>query len=66
MSDVSTVPVGGPDSPDGPYDVVIGEHVLDRLPAMLGPKVRRTALVAPATREAQARPVRRLLEGAGH
>ena len=62
----TTVTVGGPDSQTGPYDVVIGEHVLDRLPAMLGTRVRRTALIAPATLEAQAGPVRRLLECAGH
>ena len=65
MSDVSTVPVGGPESPDGPYDVVIGEHVLDRLPGMLGRGVRRVGVVAPPALTQQVAPVRRVLDGAG-
>ena len=65
MSDVTTVPVGGPDRPGGPYDVVIGEHVLERLPSMLGPGVRRVGVLAPPALAAQVAPVRRVLDRAG-
>ena len=36
----TTVHVGGA----SPYDVVVGHDVLDRLPTLLGPDVRRVAL----------------------
>jgi len=35
VSDPTTVTVGGPESQAGPYDVVIGEGILDRLPATI-------------------------------
>jgi 3-dehydroquinate synthase len=38
---MTTVRVAGP----APYDVVVGHGVLDRLPALLGPDVRRVALL---------------------
>ncbi len=66
MSATTTVTVGGPQSQAGPYDVVIGEEVLDRLPAMLGPGVRRTALLAPPALADHVLPVRRLLDDAGY
>jgi len=66
MTDPTTVTVGGPESQAGPYDVVIGEGVLDRLPGMLGSKVRRVAVVAPPTLAEQGQPVRRLLDEAGY
>jgi 3-dehydroquinate synthase len=40
MSDRTRLHVGGA----SPYDVVVGHEVLDELPAMLGPDVRRVAL----------------------
>ena len=63
---VTTVTVGGPQSQAGPYDFVIGEQVLDRLPQLLGTAVRRAALLAPATLDARTAPVRDLLEAAGY
>ena len=41
MSDRTRLHVGGA----SPYDVVVGHHVLDELPALLGPDVRRVALL---------------------
>jgi 3-dehydroquinate synthase len=61
-----TVTVGGPESQAGPYDVVIGEGVLDRLPGVLGTKVRRVALVAPPTLSQHSGPVRHILDEAGY
>ena len=42
MSDRTRLHVGGA----SPYDVVVGHGVLDELPAMLGPDVRRVARAA--------------------
>ncbi len=66
MSEATTVTVGGPGSQAGPYEVVIGEAVLDRLPGMLGAGVRRAALVSPAALEQRAEPVRQVLTDAGY
>jgi 3-dehydroquinate synthase len=44
-----------------PYDVVVGDDLLDRLPAALGDGVARVAVVAPVDLEAVAAPVRDLL-----
>ena len=41
MSDRTRLHVGGA----SPYDVVVGHDVLDELPALLGPEVRRVALL---------------------
>ena len=41
MSDRTRVHVGGA----SPYDVVVGHDLLDELPALLGPDVRRVALL---------------------
>ncbi len=41
MSDDTVLHVGGA----SPYDVVIGRHLLDRLPGILGPDVRRVAVL---------------------
>jgi 3-dehydroquinate synthase len=45
MSERTRLHVGGA----SPYDVVVGQSVLDELPAMLGPAVRRVALCHPAS-----------------
>jgi 3-dehydroquinate synthase len=45
MSERTRLHVGGA----SPYDVVVGHAVLDELPAMLGPDVRRVAVCHPAT-----------------
>jgi 3-dehydroquinate synthase len=42
----STLRLGGPQAADG-YDVVVGDDLLDRLPAMLGSAVRRVAVIHP-------------------
>ena len=46
MTPATTLRLGGPDAADG-YDVVIGEDLLDELPALLGPGVRRVAVIHP-------------------
>jgi len=66
VSDPTTIQIGGPESQAGPYDVVIGQGVLDRLPGMLDGAVRRVAVVAPPTLSEHARPVRRILDEAGY
>ena len=43
MSDLSTLPVRGA----SPYDVLVGTGLLGELPAMLGPKVQRVAVIHP-------------------
>jgi 3-dehydroquinate synthase len=43
MSDLTRVHVGGA----SPYDVVVGEGLLAELPGMLGPDVRRVAVIHP-------------------
>jgi 3-dehydroquinate synthase len=59
-----TVGVGGPGQP-APYDVVIGTGVLDALPEMLGPGVRRVLLVHPRALREVAGDLRRDLERQG-
>jgi 3-dehydroquinate synthase len=44
-----------------PYDVVVGDDLLDRLPAVLGDGVARVALVAPVDLDSLAAPVREAL-----
>ncbi|NUR62683.1 MAG: 3-dehydroquinate synthase [Catenulispora sp.] len=48
------IKVGG----DAPYDVVVGHGLLDELPAMLGPKAARVAIVHPRALAATAEAVR--------
>jgi 3-dehydroquinate synthase len=47
------------------YDVVVGHRVLDRLPGMLGPQVRRVAVVHPVPLAERAELVRVWLEAGG-
>jgi 3-dehydroquinate synthase len=47
MTEPTTLHLGGPGIAAGPYDVVVGEGLLDRLPGLLGESVRRVAVVAP-------------------
>jgi 3-dehydroquinate synthase len=46
---------------DAPYDVVVGDDLLNRLPVILGDDVSRVALVAPVELESLAAPVRDVL-----
>jgi 3-dehydroquinate synthase len=46
---------------DAAYDVVVGDDLLDRLPALLGDQVVRVAVVAPVDLDHLAAPVRDLL-----
>jgi len=43
-SDATTLHLGGPGVAAGPYDVVVGEELLERLPGMLGDRVSRVAV----------------------
>jgi 3-dehydroquinate synthase len=47
MTEPTTLHLGGPGIAAGPYDVVVGEGLLDRLPGLLGESVRRVAVIAP-------------------
>ncbi len=46
MSESTTLRLDGPGA-TAPYDVVVGERLLDRLPGLLGEKVRRVAVLHP-------------------
>jgi 3-dehydroquinate synthase len=62
MSERTRLHVGGA----SPYDVVVGHDVLDELTTMLGPDVRRVAVVHPGTLgELADRVVDRILDGLG-
>ena len=50
--------------PDG-YDVVVGHGVLDRLPALLGDRVRRVAVIHPVALRDRAQQLRAALHGIG-
>jgi 3-dehydroquinate synthase len=51
---------------DKPYDVVIGRHLLDELPGMLGRDVRRVLVMHPASLEATGEAVREDLAAQGY
>lgn len=61
MSDVTRIEVGG----DRPYPVLVGEHLLGELPALLGEGVRRVLVVHPGALAASAEQVRSDLEEQG-
>jgi len=61
VSDPVVVPVAG----ERPYDVVIGDHLLGRLPTMLGPKVQRVAVIHPRALSTSGEAVREDLVGGG-
>ncbi len=61
----TTLRLGGPDSQAGPYDVVVGEDLVGRLPVMLGETVRRVAVIHPVTLADRGEHVRGLLAAAG-
>ncbi|KWX00705.1 3-dehydroquinate synthase [Carbonactinospora thermoautotrophica] len=54
--------VGG----DSPYDVVIGTHLLDELPGLLGERVQRVAIIHPRALRVTAEAVRADLAGQGY
>jgi 3-dehydroquinate synthase len=62
----TTLSLGGPGSQAGPYDVVVGEDLLDRLPGLLGPGVRRVAVVHPRALADRGEGVRAALQAAGY
>ena len=47
MADPSTLHLGAGGNDAGGYDVVVGHGVLDRVPALLGTRVRRVAVIHP-------------------
>ncbi len=62
MSDEPTrIRVGG----ESPYDVVVGDGLLDRLPELLGPAVRRVAVVHPRALRVTGAAVLEALAGQG-
>ena len=62
MSDRTRLHVGGA----SPYDVVVGHDVLDELPALLGPDVRRVALLHDGDLAGLSAPVRAALRDGGY
>ncbi|MDN3482030.1 3-dehydroquinate synthase [Arthrobacter sp. APC 3897] len=63
-SDPTVIPVTG-ESPASNYDVVIGNGLLDRLPAMLGERVRRVLVIHPRALRATGDTVRDELAATG-
>ncbi|MGC5047837.1 3-dehydroquinate synthase [Micrococcus porci] len=65
--DVTVIPVaGGPENrAGGGYDVVVGRGLLGRLPAVLGPQVRRVLVIHPRALRATGDVVKNDLEAAG-
>jgi len=61
MSDLSTLPVRGA----SPYDVLVGTGLLGELPAMLGPKVQRVAVIHPHALAATGEAIREDLAAQG-
>ncbi len=65
MSDATTLRLDGPGAA-APYDVVVGEGLLDRLPGLLGEKVRRVAVLHPSAMAPLGERVRASLAGVGY
>jgi 3-dehydroquinate synthase len=65
VTDATTIRLEGPDT-TAPYDVVVGERLLDRLPGMLGDRVRRVAVLHPVALSAVGERVRASLAAAGY
>lgn len=64
--DLTRLHVGGPGSDAGPYDVVIGTGLLGELPAMLGPGVKRVAVIHPRALATTGEAVRQDLADQGY
>ncbi|CAM3613684.1 3-dehydroquinate synthase [Micrococcus flavus] len=66
-ADVTVIPVSGGSAAEasGGYDVVVGRGLLARLPAMLGPHVRRVLVIHPRALRATGDVVKNDLEAAG-
>jgi 3-dehydroquinate synthase len=64
--EATTLHVGGPGSDAGPYDVVVGNGIVDRLAGLLGPEVRRVAVVHPRMLAAMGEWVRDHLAALGY
>ena len=65
MTVATTLSLGGPDSQAAAYDVVVGEDLLGRLPAMLGDRTRRVAVIHPVALAARGEELRAMLAAAG-
>jgi 3-dehydroquinate synthase len=61
VADPTVIPVRA----ERPYDVLVGSDLLDRLPELLGPDVRRVAIIHPPTMIARAARVEHALTSAG-
>lgn len=66
MPEPTTLHLGGPGVAAGPYDVVVGHGLLDRLAGMLGGAVRRVAVVVPSALAARAGGVTSRLSAEGY
>ena len=66
MPEPTTLHLGGPGVAAGPYDVVVGEGLLDRLAGLLGGSVRKVAVLAPVTLAARAGSVVERLRSDGY
>ena len=60
---VTRIGVGGTSTP---YDVVVGNGILGELPALVGERAQRVAVIHPDTLEEKARPVCEILRTAGY
>jgi len=65
-SPATTLRLGGPDSQAAPYDVVVGEELVGRLPSLLGETTRRVAVIHPVALADRAEEVRAVLAAAGY
>ncbi|MDX6326600.1 MAG: 3-dehydroquinate synthase [Nocardioidaceae bacterium] len=66
MAEPTTLHLGSPGGAAGPYDVVVGEGLLDLLPGVLGTSVRRVAVIAPVSLASRATAVVERLAGEGY
>jgi 3-dehydroquinate synthase len=62
VSGPAAIGVGG----EQPYDVLIGNHISDTLPGLVGERARTVVLIHAAGLDRLARPARRALEAAGY
>ena len=66
MPEPTILHLGGPGVAAGPYDVVVGDGLLDRLAGLLGDSARRVAVVAPVPLAARAGSVVERLRSDGY
>jgi 3-dehydroquinate synthase len=66
VTEPSILSVGGPGSSAGPYDVLVGPGIVDRLPELVGPAARRVAVIHPRMLAGMGQWVREFLADQGY